>query len=82
MVAFILGREGAISLAEIYSLFPQAYFIAVEKDFVIADNVDVKEVIQKYPNMGGSVKVVEILAQYPQTTKSKAECAIEYLTNV
>ena len=61
MFVFILGREFRLSLAEIYSLFPEAIFEAANEQIALISDVSEMEVCSRFAHMGGIIKVIKIL---------------------
>ncbi|MDD4151295.1 MAG: hypothetical protein PHR68_01655 [Candidatus Gracilibacteria bacterium] len=60
MFAIQNGREFKLSIAEILAIFPTIKIITVSKSVTIFDGVSIDEILEKSPNLGGSIKIMEI----------------------
>jgi tRNA G10 N-methylase Trm11 len=63
MFAFILGREFRLSLAEIYSLFPEAIFEYVNEQFALVSNISEEKIRGIFTSIGGTIKIIKILEE-------------------
>ncbi len=61
MIWFQLGREYKLSVAEIFEVFPNGKTLYLSKEFLIIDNLDKNEVLEKANNLWWTIKIVEIL---------------------
>lgn len=61
MFTFILGREFRLSLAEIQSLFPHAFFEYANEQFALVSDISEEEIRDKFAYIGGTIKVIKIL---------------------
>lgn len=61
MIWFQLGREYKLSVAEILAVFPFGKTVHLSNDFLILDNIDKNEVLEKANNLWWTIKIVEII---------------------
>ncbi|MDD2871009.1 MAG: hypothetical protein PHS49_03385 [Candidatus Gracilibacteria bacterium] len=61
MIGFQLGREYKLSVAEILAVFPKGKTVYLSTDFLILDGLDKTDVLEKANNLGGTIKIVEIV---------------------
>lgn len=61
MFWFQLWREFKLSLAEIFSVFPEIEIVNISVDFLIAKNISKQDILQKAKRLGWTIKIVEIL---------------------
>lgn len=65
MHAFLLGRDGAISVAELFAVFPDARFSFLDRKIAYMEGYSDDEIIRAFPYLGGSIKVVRIDQECP-----------------
>lgn len=69
MLAFSLGREWRLSIAEILATFPRAKLAAGSTPTLAwVDNVSASEAYKRFPFMGGSIRVLEVLGDVSAKT--------------
>nr|MDD3719947.1 hypothetical protein [Candidatus Gracilibacteria bacterium] len=60
MYGFELGREYRLSIAEIYSLFPQMEIVYFDEKILLVDNLDEKKLKDISSKLGGTIKIINI----------------------
>lgn len=60
MIGFQLGREYKLSIAEILSVFPEGKTVYFGSDFLILDNLDENEVLEKCDKLWWTIKIIKI----------------------
>lgn len=61
MIWFQLGREYKLSIAEILAVFPEWKTVYFGKDFLILDNLEESEVLEKCDKLWWTIKIIKIL---------------------
>lgn len=60
MYGFLLGREFKISVAEIFSVFPNISIEFHNKEILIASNITKEEILEKAQNIWGTIKIISL----------------------
>ena len=79
MFIFFLGREYLLSIAEILSTFPTAQIVEYDRAYAVLQGIDRDDIVARYPSMGGTIKVVEVIGTY-RTDSEEPELIARYLT--
>lgn len=64
MFAFQLWREFKLSLAEIYALFPQAWFEHISQNIAVISGVNAQEILKNASKLWGTIKIIELNPDY------------------
>lgn len=60
LYGFAIWREFKLSIAEILSVFPDAWVLYSEKSVMIMDGINNEEVLEKAPSLGWTIKIFEL----------------------
>lgn len=60
MFCFILWKTPKLSVAEIYSLFPEVNFVEINEKFAIIDNISEEELRKKFNSIWWTIKICKI----------------------
>ncbi|MCK9272768.1 hypothetical protein M0P65_04455 [Candidatus Gracilibacteria bacterium] len=63
MIAFILGREFRLSIAEINNFFSNSKLIFADREIAFFEGISVDEITSNFYKLGGNIKVIEILEE-------------------
>ena len=60
MIGFQLGREYKLSVSEILAVFPQWKTVFLSKEFLILENIEKEDVLEKANNLWWTIKIIEV----------------------
>ncbi|NVP17724.1 hypothetical protein HUU51_03320 [Candidatus Gracilibacteria bacterium] len=61
MIGFALGREYKLSIAEIFTVFPEGKTVFYDKDVLILENLNENLILEKANFLGGTIKIFKII---------------------
>lgn len=63
MFAFELWREFKLSIAEILAVFPNGNTVFCDESILVLNWLEKEEILKKANNLGGTIKIIEIINQ-------------------
>lgn len=82
MIWFQLGREYKLSIAEILAVFPEGKTVYFSKDFLILNNLEEREVLEKCDKLWWTIKIIKILENTISEIAKNSEWKYKYWLSV